>query len=117
MGNNKDFNDFPTITRTGLVVRSKQPFLDWLKSHDPDLKNYIEDDTDIYLLPEFDETSEIEDWLQMNFDTIFMHQMNEWYMDDSYWVENRDFKMFKEWFDYSLHTMIFDTVNFPINKW
>jgi hypothetical protein len=37
-------------------------------------------------------------------------------MDETVWVKNRTFKLFKDWFDYSIHTMIWDTMDEPIDK-
>ena len=54
--------------------------------------------------------------VEKNFDQIFVDQMNYWYTLESMWVQNRTFKMFKEWFDYSLYMMILDTLEEPIEK-
>jgi hypothetical protein len=32
------------------------------------------------------------------------------------WVQNRSFKLFKEWFDYKMHSMVWDTLEEPIDK-
>jgi hypothetical protein len=108
---------FENVRRSALVVKHKQPFIDWLQQLDPEgVYSRINDDPDVYLLPDFDEIKEIESWLKKNFDLIFTDQLNNWYINDSLWVKNRTFKMFKEWFDYSLHTMIWDTLEEPIDK-
>jgi hypothetical protein len=84
---------------------------------DPDDKDYKGDnDDDVYLLPDFEEIAQMERWLKKNFDDIFCDQLNNWYTDEDVWPQKRTFKMFKEWFDYSLHTMISDTQDGPITK-
>ena len=108
---------FENVRRTAIVIKPKQPFLDWLKSIDPsDDDPKLLNETDVYLLPDFEEVKQMENWLKKNFDSIFSDQLNNWYLDEPCWVQNRTFKMFKEWFDYSLHTMIYDTVDKPIQK-
>ncbi len=108
---------FEMIDRTAMVVKSKQPFKDWLKTIDPKIREKDADiDCNVYLLPGFDEVKEMEDWLKQNFDQFFCDQMNDWHTDESRWVKQRTFKMFKEWFDYSLHSMVFDALEDDIEK-
>jgi hypothetical protein len=108
---------FDNVKRTALIIKRKQPFLDWLVLYDPnDNKPSLLEESDVYLLPNFDEKSQMENWLKKNFDDIFSDQLNNWYTDETMWVQNRTFKLFKTWFDYSLHTMIYDTLEEPIEK-
>ncbi len=108
---------FESAKRSAIIIKPKQPFLDWLVKLDPEDNNpsFLKDNN-VYLIPMFDETIEVENWLKKNYDRIFSDQMNNWYTDESVWVQNRTFKMFNNWFDYSLHTMIFDTLDEPIEK-
>ena len=112
------FLTFSNIKRTAMVIRPKQPFINWLIAIDPDMDPHpiVDDDNDIYLLPDYEEIKQMEQWLKKNFDLIFIDQMNNWYTNESVWVKNRTFRLFKEWFDYSLHTMIFDTLDTLIEK-
>jgi hypothetical protein len=108
---------FDNIDRSALVIKPKKPFTDWLHKIDNDQRlTDIMEDTEIYLLPDFEETQQMEKWLKKNFDLLFSDQLNNWYTDESIWPQNRTFKLFKEWFDYSLHTMIMDTLDSPISK-
>ncbi len=111
-------DDFKNVTRTALVIKPKQPFQDWLQKIDPDdqIPDELLNDNEVYLLPDFEEIDEMENWLIKNFDEIFTDQLNHWYMDESLWVQNRNFDLFKKWFDYSLHTMVWDTLKTPIQK-
>ncbi|HEY2721658.1 MAG TPA: hypothetical protein VGI82_08035 [Chitinophagaceae bacterium] len=107
---------FDNVKRTAIVINPKNPFYDWLKSIDPNDTSAMDANSDVYLLRDFETESEMESWLKRNFDLIFSDQLNNWYVDEKLWVTNRTFKMFKEWFDYSLHTMIWDTVQGDIAK-
>ena len=107
---------FDFINRTALIVKPKKPFFDWLKEIDPEddvLDDYM-DDPDVYLLPDFEDTDQMEIWLKKNFDVIFRDQMNHWYTEEDLWIEKRTFKLFNQWFVYSMHTMVWDTLNRPI---
>lgn len=108
---------FENVRRSALTLKPKKPFQDWLTNIDPDDKDIdLTQDSIVYLLPDFEETRQMGNWLKKNFDQLFCDQMNNWYTDESCWIPNRTFKLFKEWFDYSLHTMIMDTLDTPIEK-
>jgi hypothetical protein len=108
---------FESVRRSALVIQPKQPFFEWLKSIDPsDESQSLEFHSDVYLLKDFEEVTQMENWLKKNFDKIFSDQLNNWYVDKSLWVKSRTFKMFSEWFSYSLHTMVWDTESKIIEK-
>jgi hypothetical protein len=108
---------FENVHRSAVIVKKQQPFLDWLLRYD---KEMIIDEMvlegDVYLLPDFETTDEMEKWMEKNFDSLFSDQLNGWYTDKAMWPQNRTFTMFKEWFSYSLHTMIWDTQEDFIEK-
>lgn len=99
------------LERSAIILRPKTPFWAWVNSIEPiDLGNIDQNDPEVYLVPDFMEQSEIEEWLKINFDYFFSEQLNDWYLDESLWVQNRTYEMFLDWFDYSVHTMVIDTV-------
>ena len=108
---------FDLTDRAALILKPKKPFQDWIISHDPKDKDAdLEEDQDVYLIPEFLNTEEFEVWFKTNFDVFFCDQMNHWYTDETMWVQNRNFKLFKKWFDYKMHSMVWDTLEEPIEK-
>ena len=108
---------FDNVKRSALILKPKKPFFDWLNSIDAnDSELTLHDESSVYLLPDFEEKLQMQNWLKKNFDELFCDQLNNWYIDDTLWVKNRTFEMFKEWFDYSMHTMIWDTLEEPIEK-
>lgn len=108
---------FEMTDRSALILKPKKPFSNWLTSHDPNDRDAdLEEDQDIYLIPEFDSNKEFETWIKENFDAFFCDQMNHWYTDETMWIQNRTFKLFKEWFDYKMHSMVWDTLDDPIEK-
>jgi len=108
---------FDLTDRAALILKPKKPFLDWLIKYDLQDKDVdLEEDQDVYLIPEFLDNNEFEEWLKENYDAFFCDQMNGWYSDETMWVQNRSFKLFKEWFDYKMHSMVWDTLEDPIEK-
>lgn len=71
---------------------------------------------DVYLLPDYDYVEQMEKWLKKHYDGIFMDQLNNWVIDETYWPQKRTFKMFKEWFEFTLNTGVWDTERTFIDK-
>lgn len=110
-------DDFKNLKRSAIVIKPRQPFIDWLLHHDPAMIITEEiSEAAIYLVPDFETLQEIETWLKKNFAELFEEQLFQWYIDESMWPPDRTYKMFGEWFEYSLHTMIFDTQKGFIDK-
>lgn len=113
----KELETFDLVKRSDMVVKPKMPFIDWVNITYPDdiitLDGY---EDDVYLLKDFEENKQMENRLKKNFDHIFTDQLNQWLTDEEGWPQKRTHKMFKEWFDYSMHTMIWDTVKGSIGK-
>lgn len=74
------------------------------------------DECNIYLIREMDSNEAIQKWLKKNFDNIFINELNDWHTDEQVWPDNRNYKMFSEWFDVELHSMILDLEKRPITK-
>ena len=108
---------FKNLKRSAIVLTPQQPFFEWLLLHDPE--TVIDDEMregEIYLLPDYETKTAMENWLKKNFDELFEEQLHNWYVDETMWPQNRTFRMFNEWFSHSLHTMIFDTQKGFIEK-
>ena len=113
---------YPNINRAALVVKLKKSFIDWLvytsKEHDgPDNQltpDKVEtegfDSKHVYLIPAYDDTEKYENYVKKHCAEIFEHELNAWYTEPDFWPKDRSWQVFREWFDYEIHTMIFDTV-------
>jgi hypothetical protein len=110
-------DEFKNLKRSAIVLIPSQPFFNWLQQHDPAMIIPEEiKEGDIYLLPDYETKEEIEKWLKKNFKELFEEQLFNWYTDETMWPQKRTFKLFGEWFNYSLHTMLFDTQKGMIEK-
>jgi len=100
------------INRSLMVVKPKQPFLDWVRSVDSEderleLKD-LRDDATAYLIPEFetfDDRMEILEWCA---GFVFDQELRSWYTDEDLWPGLRDAEIFLEWFDIEFHSLVFD---------
>lgn len=100
------------VNRHAIIVSPRKPFLNWLK------KLFPEDDeemppTKIYLA---DDGVDPNEWLEKNFDRIFLSELEENYTDSKQFPKNRTFKMFLDWFEVNFSIEVFDIEPFPLRK-
>lgn len=106
------------LNRSVLILRYKQPFVDWINTTDPDPTHEIEladvhEDSTAYLV-EVEDKEELEEWLDANGEILFEEELNGWYTDPNLWPQDRSLSRFKEWCDFELHTLVLDTGGSPL---
>src|SRR5260370_26931580 len=106
------------INRSLIILRPRQPFLDWVcslydESKDLTLESLNEDST-VYLIPEIWEDSDREEFLKTCYDILFEEQLEGWWTDEIAWPQQRDLKMFLDWFEVEFHSLVFDLCDEPI---
>ena len=106
------------LNRSALVVKPKQPFLDWLHEVDPTshrltLQDLVREPT-IYLIPECDTSEDVADVLRELCEDIFREQLAGWYKDATTWPKDRSFDVFCLWFDCQHHSMVVDLGDEPL---
>jgi hypothetical protein len=93
------------LNRSAIVVKSKEPFLDWLHAVDPSSRDLASSnlvrEPIIYLIPECDTDDDVADVLRELCQKIFEEQLAGWYTDKSTWPRNRSFDVFCHWFEYT----------------
>ena len=104
-----------TINRTAIVVRPRQPFLNWLHRSDPtswelNLEDLRREPT-VYLLPECENEGEAREWLEEVCGRTFEEQLDGWYRVPSSWPGRRDLDAFDRWFEWSYHSAVVDLCN------
>lgn len=105
------------INRCLVIVRPKQPFLDWLQSVDHEEKLSLEDiqqDPTAYLIPEYALNAEQAKILEWGYDLMFEAELNLWYTDPKLWPPERNLDTFLQWFDVQFHSLVFDLVDAPL---
>ena len=108
------------VNRTAVVIKPKQPFVDWANSVvDEDEQHSISDfstDCSVILLPVVDSDEDAEALIKDMFQDLFELELSSWMTDDDTWPENITYKMFLEWFDVEFHSMVFDSSQNDIEK-
>jgi hypothetical protein len=84
-----------TLNRSAIVVKPKQPFLDWLHaadptSHDLTLQDLTGEPT-IYLIPGCDTDAEVDEAVRE--EEIFVEQLAGWFNDRATWPQDRGFEV------------------------
>jgi hypothetical protein len=103
------------INRVAAVIRPKAPFLTWIHSipdlemTDMTLNELRSDEQTVFLLPECSSLDESAAYVNKIFKTIFETELEGWWTDPADWPQKMTVKMFHEWFDVELHSMVLDT--------
>jgi len=103
------------LNRAVVIVRPKQPYLDWALSLDdsglvPDPGN----EQTVYLIPSYSDDAEAWEILEELYPTIFENELRSWHLDEKAWPQGRDFEMFQRWFDTGLHSVVEDLCNYEV---
>jgi hypothetical protein len=101
-----------TINRAALIVRPRQPYVDWANSVDDDgpraILQELRTDPSIYLVESIDSLEDLDLLVEDNWEWIFREQLNGWMRDPEFWPAELTREMFLEWFECELSTMIWD---------
>ena len=107
-----------TLNRSAVVVKPKEPFLDWLHMADPTSRDLslseLTREPTIYLLPECDTPAELEDALRERCEEIFIEQLSGWFNGEKTWPRDLGFETFCHWFDLEHHSMLVDLCDHPL---
>ena len=102
------------INRAVLIVRPKQPFLDWAGGlDDSGLLPDVEGES-VYLIPEFDGPDDADFIIEQVYLEVFENELYGWHTDESAWPENRDLETFRDWFTIELHSVVEDLCDYEI---
>ncbi len=99
------------LNRAALIVRPKQPYLDWARTLDDSgiLPDPAEEET-VYLIPSYEDDDEAERLLRRIYGEIFERELYGWHTDESAWPQNRTLALFRSWFQIELHSVVEDIV-------
>ena len=105
------------LNRSAIILIPKQPYADWANSLDEDGPRFeisdANDELTVFLGPDFDTVDEIDAFVTRHFDFFFEHWLFGWSTDPTQWPQRRTRRMFREWFDVRIHTMVEDVLDAP----
>lgn len=107
------------INRAAVIVRLKEPFINWINSVDPyDSRSKVtleeaNEDRTVYLIDD-SEADHVDEWVSLNFRQLFECELEDWYQDESLWPQHIDRQLFDAWCEIECHTVVVDTVGSEI---
>jgi hypothetical protein len=103
------------LNRSAVMVRPKQPYLDWAAQlDDSDAIPDPHDQRIVYLIPECDDDDSLWEILEEVYPEIFETELYGYHTDEGAWPQQRDFAMFKEWFEVELSSIVEDLCDYEI---
>jgi hypothetical protein len=107
------------LNRDLIIIKYKQPFVDWVNEADPRPGEHritlddANEDSPAYLIHEY-ASEELENWLEECYLPLFENILGEWYTDPALWPQDRTLKLFKAWCELQVHSMVLDYVDGPL---
>jgi len=106
------------INRAALLLKYKEPAIAWINETDPMqggvklTPEEVNSDLTVYLISDeaADSPKTLEKWLKANLDVLFEAELEGWYTDPALWPKDRNYSLFKKWFEVECHTVLHDTV-------
>ncbi|MDC7241806.1 MAG: hypothetical protein PQJ50_15745 [Spirochaetales bacterium] len=100
------------LNRAAILIKYKQPALDWLNNAEPEAEGIItlesvNSDRTVYLVREeaYDDT---ELFLKENYRYFFENELFSWYTAEELWPEKLSLELFSKWFEVECHSMVLD---------
>ena len=103
------------INRAAVIVRLKEPFIDWINTADPyDSRSKLtaeeaNEDRTVYLIDD-GEAEHVDEWIALNYKQLFESELEDWYTDPAIWPKKITLEVFEQWCSVECHTVIVDTV-------
>ncbi len=105
---------FYVVERSIVVLKPKEPFLEWINSNiaisdetQLDLAS-IRIDCNSYLIPEVNEIEDGVSYVDEIYESLFQLELASWTEDQSIWPQELSLKMFWEWFDVEISPTLID---------
>lgn len=107
------------LNRSALILRYKQPFVDWINAVDPSPEShtftlaYVERERTVYLV-EVEDERELALWLARHHAELFEEELEGWYTDPAVWPRDRSLERLQEWCSFELHSVVVDIGGSPL---
>ncbi|NVK00023.1 MAG: hypothetical protein HWE12_00655 [Oceanospirillaceae bacterium] len=98
------------LNRSGLSIRPRQPFADWLAGHSSDAPSLdqLRQEAMLYLIDEVEQEQDFVDAINEHWRTIFKNELEAWDEFGDHWPAELTLELFEQWFDLDIQLMTFD---------
>lgn len=107
------------LNRAALILRYRQPFVDWINAVDPSPSSRVltlaevNAEHTVYLIP-VDDQRGLDEWLDLNHVALFESELEGWYTDPALWPRDLSLNKLKQWCSIELHTIVRDAGGGPL---
>jgi hypothetical protein len=99
----------PMINRSVLIVRPRQPFLDWAAGlNGSDRVPDVHGEQTIYLIPLYATEEHAWEIVKYVYPEVFENELWAWHTNESAWPQRRSLATFKKWFSVEFHSVVVD---------
>ena len=112
---------FNIINRDVLILKPKQALFNWAKetfqdelTDDGDL--FAHDSSNVYLIPELGGFEESLEYIKNRYMDFMGFELDGWGAEEAEWPKNLSWEKFQEFFHISIQSMVYDTLEVPIEK-
>lgn len=102
------------VNRAVLIVKPKQPFLDWANALEG--PEFDPNDAFPFLVRELPDSRNFDTLIKKHYRVIFEEALNSWMTDPDAWPANRGLKTFREWFDVEYYDFLVDLGDQPLDS-
>ena len=102
------------INRSAITISHKQPYIQWHNALSPDLpmeENMLGESKTYLVKPDFDDADKL---IKKHFKQIFESELEVIWIDENDWPQNRNWKLFNEWFNYEISDFVMDLIDAPL---
>lgn len=109
-------SDFYTINRYALLIRPSKQMVAWINRLYPEdpviyAEGMLDDNTDVYLIPELDDLDDAKLWLKDNYLAFLENTLDDWCSDRKLWPTPLDWATYERLIDYTIQANILDIVS------
>jgi hypothetical protein len=104
------------VNRSVVIVYAREPFLTWVNALIPEqvTLDELNQGCPAFLIEDFEYEEDALDAINEEWAVYFETWLESWVQDESKWPAERTLEQFHEWFDLSLHPMVFDRLDEPV---
>jgi hypothetical protein len=102
------------IDRSAITISHKQPYIQWHNALFSDMlmEENILGESKTYLVKlDFDDAEKL---MKKHYKQIFESELEAIWTDENDWPQNRNWKLFNEWFHYEISDFVMDLIDAPL---
>ena len=96
------------VNRSAITINYKKPFTDWSNALTPEFEmseQMLGESTTYLVKGDFDNADKL---IKKYFKKIFEEELEGQWTDEADWPQKRTFRLFEEWFSYSISDLVIE---------